>query len=122
MSGRVRRTIVIAAVVVIAAFAAGIVAGIAGDRLFHRRFARQPLMWAAMIHRLDRHLDLTDAQRKQVHQILERRHASLEGRMRQEIEATNAEIERLLTPEQREKFRKMRMRLGHPHGRRRPDE
>lgn len=120
MSGRDRRTIVIAAIVVIVAFLAGIMVGVASDRLLrHRNFARRPMMWAMMVHRLDRHLDLTDAQQKQVQQILARRHERLEGQMRVEIDATNAEIERVLTAEQREKFRKMRMRLGPLHGRQR---
>jgi Spy/CpxP family protein refolding chaperone len=60
-----------------------------------------------MVDRLDRHLDLTDAQRAKIEQIIEQHHRSI-GK---EIETANAEIDLVLTPEQRQKFAKMRMHL-----------
>ena len=120
----VRKTAVIAAIVVVLAFVAGFAAGALTDHFWMlRRGHRLPPMAAhMMVGRLDHHLDLTDEQRARIEQILERRHeamdrmwAELHPRMRAEIDATNAEIERVLTPEQREKFQKMRMRLGPRH-------
>ena len=77
-----------------------------------------------MLNRLDRRLDLTDAQRKQVEEILRRRHARINAmwsgvrpRVRAEVDATNAEIAKVLTPEQRAKFERMRMHLGDRYGR-----
>lgn len=116
------RTAIIAVFVVLAAFATGVLAGIAIDRRLHRPPA-PAFMVDAMLHRLDRRLDLTDEQREKIEQIIERRHermtelfAHVRPQMDAEIAATNAEIERVLTPEQREKFQKMRMRLGPRHG------
>jgi Spy/CpxP family protein refolding chaperone len=72
----------------------------------------------AMVNRLDRRLDLDDAQRRQVEEIIQRHHHAIDAiwsgarpRVRAEIEAANAEIARVLTPEQRARFAKMRMRM-----------
>ena len=46
-----------------------------------------------MLRHLDLRLDLTDAQHAQIGRILEQRHA----RMRNELDATNAEIEKVLS-------------------------
>lgn len=109
----VSKTAVIAAVVVVLAFVAGFAAGALTDHIWMLKRGPHPPMAAhAMVNRLDRHLDLTDEQRAKIEQILERRHTQ----MRAEIDLTNAEIERVLTPEQREKFQRMRMRLGPRHG------
>jgi Spy/CpxP family protein refolding chaperone len=112
----------LAVVVLVLTFVAGMAAGIfaAHMHILHggpgaARFPR------AMVNRLDRRLDLTDAQRKQVEEIVNRRHANIDEvwggvrpRVRAEIEAANEEIARVLTPEQRARFEKMRMRmLGH---------
>ena len=79
----------------------------------HRAVAtrmHRPHVSRMMLRHLDLRLDLTDAQRAQVEQILERHHAQMRG----QLDAANAEIERVLTPEQRARFARMRMRL---HGR-----
>jgi Spy/CpxP family protein refolding chaperone len=117
---------VIAAIVVVVAFLAGIVIGVAGDRMwrFHHPRGRAPHMMAALIlHRLDRELNLTPQQHQAVKQILDIREqrvnalmANVRPQIRQQIDATNAEIEKLLTPEQRIKFEQMRMHRG-PHPR-----
>ena len=108
------KTVVIASVVVLVTFISGVFTGIFVDRVLMHRMRGHPPRFASkmIVHRLDRHLDLTDDQRTKIEQIIERRHRSM-GR---EIEAANAEIERVLTPEQRQKFAKIRMHLGHREG------
>lgn len=105
------RTTVIAVIVLAVTFITGLVAGFAIGRFAHfGRGPRGPMPQIAatmMLNRLDHHLDLTDAQEKQIRAIFERRHA----RMIEEIASTNAEIERVLTAEQRTKFQQMRMHL-----------
>jgi Spy/CpxP family protein refolding chaperone len=80
----------------------------------------------AMVNRLDHCLDLTDQQRKQVEEILNRHReninamwAGVHPHVRAEIDAANAEIVKVLTPEQRAKYEKMRMHLLHQRGRER---
>ncbi|HEY6843303.1 MAG TPA: hypothetical protein VI391_03990 [Thermoanaerobaculia bacterium] len=110
--------------VVIIAFIAGVFVGIAGDHLliihhlFPRHFGSRPIL-----ERLDRELHLTPQQKTQVQQILDRHRARIEAAManvrpqiRQEIDATNAEIEKVLTPDQRAQFAKMKMRMPHRRG------
>ena len=119
------KTIVIACVIVLVTFVAGMFTGIFVDHLTRRPHGGPRIRRAAahmMLSRLDRHLDLTDDQEKKIGEILRRRHERItelwEGvrpQVSKEIEATNAEIERLLTPEQRAKFQEMKMRLGPPH-------
>jgi Spy/CpxP family protein refolding chaperone len=105
------RTTVIAVIVLAVTFITGLVAGFGIGRFAHfPRGAHGPMPQIAanmMLNRLDHHLDLTDAQEKQIRAIFERRHS----RMAEEIASTNAEIERVLNPEQREKFKKLRMHL-----------
>jgi Spy/CpxP family protein refolding chaperone len=118
------RTTVIAGIVVVVTFIAGFMSGVVVDRFTHRpdRPPRShPMVARAMLHRLDQHLQLDDAQEKKIEEILERRRARIDAlwsgvrsQVRAEIDETNAEIESVLTPEQRTKFEKMRMRLG-PH-------
>ena len=121
------KTIVIASIIVMVTFVAGAFTGIFVDHFLMRAHRPGPRAHRAAAHimlsRLDRHLDLTDDQEKKIDEILRRRHDRItemwEGvrpQVSKEIEATNAEIERLLTPEQREKFQKMKMRLGPPPG------
>ena len=78
-----------------------------------------------VVNRLDRELNLTPQQKKSIEEIIERRHERLIGvmtgvrpQLRKEIDEANAEIERVLTPEQRVKFSRMRIRLHGPgpHG------
>jgi Spy/CpxP family protein refolding chaperone len=117
------RTAAIAVVVV--AFLAGILVGVAGDHLYlihnGRLFPRHAARFAAdrMTDRLTHELDLTPQQKTQVQQIIERHRAKIDATMaavrpqvRQELDATNAEIETVLTPEQKTKFANLRMRVG----------
>ena len=118
----------IAAVVVAAAFVAGVLVGVAGAHFFllHHR-PRVPHRAAHfMVERLDRRLDLSDEQEKKIEAIIQRRHERMNAiwsesrpRVRAEIEAANAEIAQVLSPEQRTKFEalKMRMEGGRPPGR-----
>ena len=116
----------VAVLVIALVFVAGFALGMFSSHVMILRggpgAARFPKL---LIERLDRHLDLTDAQRTQVEEILRRRHARIDAvwsearpRVRQEIERANQEIAAVLTPEQRAKFEKMPMRMhgrGGPH-------
>jgi Spy/CpxP family protein refolding chaperone len=109
-----------AVVVVIAAFVAGVLVGIAASHLLLLHHLRIPPRAAHMLmERLDRRLDLTDAQEKQIEAIIARRHermnaiwAEARPRVHAEIEATNVEIARVLTPAQRVEFEKIKMRVN----------
>lgn len=124
-----------AALLIAGALVAGVVLGVAGDRAYllhtgqwgpHRGM---PPM-ARLVDHLDRQLHLTPQQKAAVTQIIERHHqrmqalsASIRPQMRQELDATNAEIEKVLTPEQQQKFRSLgtrmrrhRMPAGEPSG------
>lgn len=117
----------IAALLIGGALIAGIVLGVAGDRvyLWHTRqfLPRHAPRFVTdrMVDHLDRQLSFTPQQKAAVKQIIDRHRARIEAisanvrpQMRQEIDSTNAEIEKLLTPEQREKFKGLRQRR---HGR-----
>jgi len=108
-------------VVVIAAFLTGILVGVAGDHLYLLHFRGRASRFAPdrMTERLAGELNLTQPQKTQVLQIIERHRAKIDAVMssvrpqvRQEIEATNAEIETILTAEQRTKFATIRMHVG----------
>jgi Spy/CpxP family protein refolding chaperone len=114
-----------AVVVVVVAFIAGVLVGVAGDHLYlihnGRLFPRRAARFAAdrMAEHLGRELQLTAQQKTQVQQIIEKHRAKIDAAMssvrpqvRQELEATNAEIETILTAEQKAKFAKLRMRVG----------
>ncbi|MEA2338418.1 MAG: motif family protein [Thermoanaerobaculia bacterium] len=114
-----------AVVVVIVAFAAGILVGVAGDHLYlirsGRLFPRHTSRFAAdrMAEHLRRELQLTPQQKTQVQQIIEKHRAKIDAMMsnvrpqvRAELDATNKEIETILTPEQKTKFADLRMRVG----------
>ena len=119
----INRTVIIATLALVVMFVAGFVTGIVADRVMHHRRPDRPRMGEHMMVRgLDRHLDLTDQQEAQIRQILERRHERMSAAMRTELEQVNAEIEKVLTPAQREKFKDLRLRLGprmHHEGKRR---
>jgi Spy/CpxP family protein refolding chaperone len=114
-----------AILLVAVAFVAGALIGFAGGRvysIFHgpMRGPGVELASRRIIGHLDEELHLTPQQHDQVKQIMDRHHqrmleisGGVHPQMRQEIDAANREIEALLTPEQREKFRKMRMRMEH---------
>lgn len=119
------KTTIAAVLVVAITFGAGIAVGVFVDRALMVRQGRPdhvpPFASNMMAQRLARHLDLTPAQRRQVEQILERRHArmnklwsSVQPDVRREIESTNEEIERVLTPQQRAEFEKLKMRMHGP--------
>lgn len=118
------KTVLVATLVLVVTFAAGFVTGAAADRwMMHRRGPHRPPRFVPhlMLHRLDRHLDLDQRQETEIRRILERRHQRIAAqwevmrpRIDAEIQQTNSEIERLLTPAQREKFQDLRLRLG-PH-------
>jgi Spy/CpxP family protein refolding chaperone len=112
-----------AIVVVIVAFFAGILVGVAGDRFYlvrggrlaprHARFSSE-----RMADHLRRELSLTPTQKTQIQSIIEHHHATIEAAMtsvrpvmRRELDATNAEIDTVLTPDQRTKFASLRMRV-----------
>jgi len=122
-----------AIIVVVIAFIAGLFAGIAGDRFYliraHRLFpSRRAGAFAErrIAQRLDHELNLTDQQQAQVQKILETHRGHIDTIMtgvrpqiRKELDAMNADIEKILTPDQRAQFAKMRMRMprrGGPGG------
>ena len=107
-------------VVVIIAFVAGLFVGIAGDRLyFHRRFpGPRDFGPGRIVERLNRELHLTPDQKSQVQKIVDSHRTRIESIMgpvrpeiRKELDATNAEIEKVLTPDQRAEFEKMLKRM-----------
>lgn len=118
-----------AVVVVIAAFLAGVVAGVGGEFawLVHNHRLPRPgsrNMTQRLVDRLDRELHFDAKQRTSVTTIIESHRtridatwSSVRPQVEKEIDATNAEIEKVLTPEQREKFKalqvKMRSRSRH---------
>lgn len=116
------KTVVIAVVVLVLTFSAGMAAGVFTSHAMILRGGHGSARFPnALVHRLDRRLDLTEEQRAQVEAIVKRRHARIDAiwnaarpQVRAEIELTNEEIARVLTAEQRARFQKMRMRMhGH---------
>lgn len=114
----------IAIVTVVAAFIAGLLIGVVGDRILLLRHRDRTGMRGArfMTQRIVAHLDgelhLTQPQREEVTRILDARrdriaaiNAAVRPQIRREIEDVNAEIEKLLTPEQRAAFEKMKIRM-----------
>jgi len=111
-------TVLVAGGILLLTFVAGIVLGAVGDRVllwFHPPHYPSAKFLAA---RLDRRLHFSPEQRKEVERILTQRQDrirqiwdSVRPQVRQEIDQTNAEIERILTPEQKAEFEKIRMRL-----------
>ena len=118
MSGT--KTTIVAMLVLVLTFGAGVIAGAAAHHLFaHREQGIPPFALQAVVNRLDRKLDLTDAQRRQVEAIMRRHQANITAAwtdVRRELEAANAEIVKVLTPAQRKKYAKMKMQLLHPKG------
>ncbi len=119
------KTTIIAIIVISVTFVAGVAVGVFGAFVMHRRGGDRIPRFAshAMVNRLDRKLDLTDEQREKITVIVERHHQRINSMWRQvrpqveqELKQANAEIESVLTPEQREKFEKMKLRVGPMHG------
>jgi Spy/CpxP family protein refolding chaperone len=117
-----------AALLIVGALLAGIVLGIAGDRAWmqYHRPQRAPRL-DRLIEHLDQTLNLTPQQKETVKQIVERHHArigaiaaNMRPQMRQEVESMNAEIEKVLNPEQRLKFQSLSQRMHQRHRGMRP--
>jgi Spy/CpxP family protein refolding chaperone len=117
-------TKVVATIVVVVAFVGGLVIGAIGDRLWtlHRGPASHRLamhaITARVLSRLDSELSLTPQQHEQVKKILDAHAARMqtiwEGvrpQIHREVDQNNAEIEQVLTPEQRQKFAKLKMQF-----------
>jgi len=116
----------VAVLVLAVTFVAGAVVGIFADHLLHRGHIPE-FATHVLVRRLDRHLDLTDAQEKKVAAIIDRHHAqinaffsTMQPRVRQEIEQANREIEAVLTPAQRRAFARFKMRVHGPLARQTP--
>ena len=115
------KTTIVAVLVVLLTFTAGVMVGVFASHMMILRGGHGAGFFPtkAMVHRLDRRLDLTDAQRAQVEQIIRRHHARIDGmwddvhpRIRTEIDQANAEISRILTPKQRVKFERLKFHVG----------
>ena len=115
------KTTIVAILVVAVTFTAGVAVGVFATHIVHVRGEHMPPVFPTkmMVNRLDRRLDLTDQQRAQVEQIIRRHHTAittmwrgLHPRVNSEIEQANAEITRILTPEQRKKFERIKLQLG----------
>jgi Spy/CpxP family protein refolding chaperone len=117
------RSAVAAALLLAATFATGVVAGVAADRVALVREGRvlprdgMRFVSARIVRAMDRELKLTDAQRSDVERILAARRERIETlwggvrpQIRAEIEASNREIEAILTEEQKPKFRNLTAR------------
>jgi Spy/CpxP family protein refolding chaperone len=112
-----------AALLVIGALAAGVVLGIAGDRAYmHMRRPQRPPRMDRIVEHLDHALNLTPQQKEAVTQIVQRHRARIEAivattrpQMRQEIESMNAEVEKVLNPEQRQKFQSLSQHMRQRH-------
>jgi Spy/CpxP family protein refolding chaperone len=137
-----RRTRLLGAALLVAAFSTGALAGAAGDRLLardddhdrrgvgfaggHPRGARGHVFEKRIM--LFEPLDLSEEQRDRIGEILERRREQMAEswrRIRPQlgalVDSTHAEIRALLTPEQQRAFdrlREDRLRLRHRWGRR----
>lgn len=107
----------LAALGLVITFAAGALVGIVADHVFLLRMLPQHSA-QFITRRLDRRLHFTDQQRTQVIAIINTHQQKITGiwngvrpAVHQEIEAANVEIDRVLTPQQRVEFQKIRMRL-----------
>jgi hypothetical protein len=116
----------IAVVTVVATLIVGFLIGVVADRFWlYRHPTRggraQHFVTERIVKRLDGELHFTDQQRAQVTQILQARQQRINAlmtgvrpRIRAEIDQTNVEIAKILTPEQRTKFEQMKMRVHRP--------
>ena len=120
----------VALITVIAALIAGIMIGVVADRawLWRNRgwFAGRAMhaMTPRILARLDAELNLTSQQHAAVARILEthrqRMSSIMSGvrpQLRREIEQANTEISSQLTPEQRVRFDRMKLRMRQAAGR-----
>ena len=124
-----RRTAIL---LVAVAFIAGALIGFAAGRIYliHHggplRDRGAEFVRDRMLKHLDRELSLTPEQHAKVAQIMDRHHqrmdeivAGVRPQIRQEIDAASREIDAVLTPEQKQKFVPLRMRMENrlPHRR-----
>lgn len=118
------KTTIVAVLVLLVTFTAGVTVGVFATHVVHVRGEHMPSVFPTrmMVNRLDRRLDLTDQQRVQVEEIIRRHHTAitamwkgLHPRVHSEVEQANAEITRVLTPEQRKKFERIKLHLGGRH-------
>lgn len=113
-----------ALVVVVVAFLAGLLIGVAGDHVYliHSRqlFPRRGMegMARRLLDRLDHELALTPQQHDQIQRIIEAHHKRIETftagvrpQIGRELEQANREIEAILTPEQRIKYDAVRLQM-----------
>ena len=117
----------IAVVTVVATLIVGLLLGVVADRVWIYRYGprlgprAQRFSTERIVKRLDGQLHFTDQQRAQVTQIIQARQQRIAAiqsvvrpQIRAQIDQTNAEIEKILTPEQRTKFQQMKMRVHRP--------
>jgi len=121
-------TKLVATIVVLVAFAGGLVIGVVADRLWMMHHGPGPhrvaihVITARVLSRLDNELHLTPQQHQEVKQILDAHAARIQAisegmhpQIRREVERNNAEIEQVLTPDQRQKFDKLKMEFVPRH-------
>ena len=119
-------------------FVLGVVSGGLGAHLYYARSLERPpgpppFFDRFMGPRLERHLELTPDQRRQLREVLEESRREAEAlrhemapRMRELMQRTGVRIREILTPEQRQRFDELRRRqrrrsdrfFGGPDGRR----
>ena len=108
----------LAAIALVVTFLVGVVIGGIGSRVMLMRHGPHVPSAEFVVKRLDARLHLTDAQRTAVTAIVQRHEDKIRSiwtgvrpAVRTEIEAANAEIDRVLTPEQRATFAKIKLHL-----------
>lgn len=114
------KTKTVAALLIAAAFVVGVLAGVAGDRVWTLRHGQRRggrVSTSRIADRLERELNLSPQQKTAVRTILDRHRTQIDllmrnvrPQVRQEVDASNREIETVLTPEQRAKFEEIRKR------------
>lgn len=129
------------ALLLVVLFGVGVLAGIAGDRMLlrhrHGPFAvmgpgpgrmgsgdhgeRRAEMHKRLADRMSRELGLTPEQRRQLEALLPRHEAAfdslrteMDARLRTLLDSSAAEIERILTPDQKTKWEGLRRRFHDP--------
>jgi hypothetical protein len=114
----------LAAIALVVTFVVGAVLGVVGDRIWFMTHPPRRPSPETIVRHLAYRLHLSDQQRAQVADIVTRHHQRMAAitsatrpAMQEELEAANREIEQVLTPEQRETFARMRMRLMPMHRR-----
>lgn len=120
MSTSRARTALLATIVLLVTFVAGVVAGALLHHGFLLRTHRAMSDHSAsfLMKRLDRRLDLNPDQETKVSEILRRGHdrigaasSNLTLQISREIERTNEEIDEVLTASQRAKFSEIKMKM-----------